>query len=183
MIRVSLLGKYMSAKDSFRCIGDKQLISQGSLKFLRPRSYGMNTFFGWTPDRHTSPTYHQQPNALYKSFLTVGGTSRPSDFFVFGEIHPFSICQPQFGVHPMPTPTASPRVYHVPGNQHGQISQFAYADGHAAAKKWKSGRTNNPKRQETDGFWHSHETTLSGAEANEVKTDYWWLSEHATERR
>lgn len=183
MLRISLLGKYMTAKDSFRCIGDKQLITQGNQKFLRPRSYGMNTFFGWTADRFTQPIYHQQPNAQYKSFMTVGGTSRPSDFFVFGEIHPFSICQPQFGVHPMASPTANPRVYHVPGNQHGQISQFAYADGHAGAKKWRSGRTNNPKRAETDGFWHNHETSLGGSEATETRADYWWLSEAATERK
>jgi prepilin-type processing-associated H-X9-DG protein len=181
----------VSAKDSFRCIADKQLLSAGTLKFLRPRSYGMNTFFGWTPgttvepgpDPSTAAIYHQQPSPQFKSFKTVGSTTRPSDFFVFGEIHPFSICQPQFGVHPMTAPTAAVRSYHVPGNQHGQVTQFAYADGHAAAKKWKSGRTNNPKRAETDGFWHSHETTLAGTEAADVRDDYWWLSEHTTERQ
>ncbi|MGZ8899858.1 MAG: type II secretion system protein [Limisphaerales bacterium] len=191
MIKVSLLGKYMGTKDSFRCIGDKQLLTQGSTKFLRPRSYGMNIFFGWTPgttvepgaDPVTAAIYHQQPSAPYKSFKTLSETSRPSDFFVFGEIHPFSICQPPFGVHPMASPTAAPRSFHVPGNQHGQVTQFAFADGHAAPKKWKSARTNDPKRAETDGFWHSHETTIGGTEAAAVRDDYWWLSEHATERR
>lgn len=191
MVKVSLLGKYMSTKDSFRCIGDKQLLTQGSTRFLRPRSYGMNVFFGWTPgtvqepgpDPVTQPIYHQQPSPQFRSFKTVSETTRPSDFFVFGEIHPFSICQPGFGVHPMFSPTAAPRSYHVPGNQHGQVTQFGFADGHAAPKKWRSARTNNPKRAETDQFWHSHETTLPGAEAAEVRADYWWLSEHTTERR
>ena len=191
MVQISLLGKYMSAQDSFRCVADKQLITQGTMKFLRLRSYGMSIFFGWTPgttmepgaDPVTQAIYHQQPGTAYRSFKTVGSTTRPSDFFVFGEIHPFSICQPPFGVHPMATLTSPVRTFHVPGNQHGRVTQFSFADGHAASKKWRSGRTNNPKRTETDGFWHSHETTLGGAEAAEVRDDYWWLSEHTTERR
>ena len=149
----------------------------------------MNIFFGWTPgttvepgaDPVTQAIYHQQPSTGYRSFRRVGDTSRPADFFVFGEIHPFSICQPPFGVHPMATPTSTPRTFHVPGNQHGRVTQFSFADGHAESKKWKSSRTNNPKLAETDGFWHSHETTPPGAA--EVRDDYWWLSEHATERR
>jgi prepilin-type N-terminal cleavage/methylation domain-containing protein/prepilin-type processing-associated H-X9-DG protein len=182
MIKVSLIGKYMTAKDSFRCVGDKQLLSAGSFKFLRPRSYGMNLFLGWTPDRITAAQYHGEPSGGFKVFKTVGSTSRPSDFFAFGEIHPFSICQPPFGVHPMASPTATPRSFHVPGNQHGQVTQFSFADGHAAPKKWKSARTNSPKRAETDGWWHSHDSALTGTEATECRDDYWWLSEHTSER-
>lgn len=181
--QVSLIARYMNTKDSFRCGGDKQLIRSGNRTFLRPRSYGMNIFFGWTLDRITPGQYHAQPGNQFKVFRSLGDTSRPSDFFVFAEIHPFSICQPPFGVHPMTSPTSAPRSFHVPGNQHGQVSQFAYADGHAAPKKWKSGKFNNPGRPEADAFWHNHDAPLPGATAAEVRDDFWWLSEHATERR
>ena len=60
----------------------------------------MNIFFGFTLDRYTTALYNGQPDPNYRSFKTVGETTRPSDFFVFGEIHPFSVCQPPFGVHP-----------------------------------------------------------------------------------
>ena len=182
MVQVSLLGKYMTPTDSFRCIGDKQLLRAGNFTFLRPRSYGMNIYFGWTPDRVTPGPYNGEPRAGYASFKTVGSTTRPSDFFVFAEVHPFSICQPPFGVHPMASPTATPSNFHVPGNQHGQVTQFAFADGHAAPKKWKSGKTNSPKRAEADGWWHSHNTPFAGTDAAEVRDDYWWLTEHTTER-
>ena len=182
MVQVSLLGKYMTPTDSFRCIGDKQLLRAGNFTFLRPRSYGMNIYFGWTVDRITPGPYNGEPRAGYRSFKTVGSTTRPSDFFVFAEVHPFSICQPPFGVHPMASPTANPSYFHAPGNQHGQTTQFSFADGHAAPKKWKNGRINNPKRAEADGWWHSHNTAYGGTEAAEVRDDYWWLSEHTTER-
>ncbi len=181
MIKISLLGKYMTPTDSFRCIGDKQLLKANNFTFLRPRSYGMNIYFGWTVDRITPGPYNSEPRSGYRSFKTVGSTSRPSDFFVFGEVHPFSICQPPFGVHPMTSPTSAPNNFHVPGNQHGRVTQFAYADGHAAPKKWKSAKANSPKRAETDGWWHNHNSSL-GADAAEVRDDYWWLTEHTTER-
>jgi hypothetical protein len=180
--RVSLIAKYMKTKESFRCPGDKQLLKSGGKTHMRPRSYGMNTFFGWIPDKFTRSPYHGEPSGAYKMFTTVGGTSRPSDFFVFGEIHPYSVCQPHFGVHPMSSATSTPRMYHVPGNQHGQVSEFAFADGHSEQKKWKSGKFNNPRRAESDnGFWHGHESTA--LDAAEVRADYWWLSQHATERK
>lgn len=144
----------------------------------------MNIFFGWTVDRITPGQYHGQPNNAYKLFKTVGGTSRPSDFFVFGEIHPFSVCQPPMGVHPMSSPTSSStRSFHVPGNQHGQLTEFAFADGHAEPHKWRHGRFNNPSLPEGDGFWHSHERSLPGVSAADVRQDFWWLSEHTTERK
>ena len=83
----------------------------------------------------------------------------------------------------MMTQTAAPRSFHVPGNQHGKVSVFSYADGHADQKKWKSGKFNNPGRPEADGFWHNHDAPLPGVAAAEVRDDFWWLSEHATERR
>ena len=91
--KLSLLAAYMRAKASFRCPGDKKPIKQGTKLFLRPRNYGMNTFFGWT-----GLAYHTEPNAKYLMFKKTTDVTQASQFFLFGEIHPFSICRPQFGV-------------------------------------------------------------------------------------
>jgi prepilin-type N-terminal cleavage/methylation domain-containing protein/prepilin-type processing-associated H-X9-DG protein len=171
--RVSLIAPYLKAKGSFRCPGDKQLIRQGRQIFVRPRNYGMNTFFGWN-----EPPYHNEPNPRYKVFRKTTEVTQPATFFVFGEIHPYSICRPQFGVHM--TGTA---VYHVPGNYHGRTSNFAFADGHAEAHRWVNNRFNDPGMPESDGFWHNHESPLPRVRTQDIQADLAWLREHTTELR
>lgn len=172
--RVSLLAPYMRAKGSFRCPGDKQSIKQGNKIFARPRNYSMNTYVAWE-----GPTRHSEPNTT--KYLVPKKTSdvrSPSKIFIFGEVHPFSICRPQFGVH-MDNNT----IYHLPGNYHGRVSNFSFADGHAEAHTWRSGRFNNPKLQESDGFWHNHNAALPGVPAAEILPDLTWLKEHTAETR
>jgi prepilin-type processing-associated H-X9-DG protein len=74
-------------------------------------------------------------------------------------------------------------IYHVPGNYHGPTSNFAYADGHAAAHKWANSRFNDPKLPEGDGFWHNHNAALPRTSPAEIRTDLDWLKTHTTERR
>ena len=171
--RVSLLAPYMKSQGSFRCPGDKKPIKQGNKVFLRPRSYGMNTFFGWD-----GPVFHNEPNSKYRISKKTTDVSQPSSFFVFGEIHPFSICRPQFGVH-----MANNNVYHVPGNYHGKSSNFAFADSHTESHNWSSAKFNQPKMAETDGFWHNHDTTLPSTSLQEIQPDLLWLKAHTTELR
>lgn len=171
--RVSLIAPYLKAKGSFRCPGDKKPIKQGTKVFLRPRSYGMNTFMGWE-----GALYHNEPNARYRLFKKTTDVSQPSSFFVFGEIHPFSICRPQFGVH-MDNNT----VYHVPGNFHGKQSNFAFADSHTESHRWVSSRFNDLKLPESDGFWHNHQAALPGVPAAEIQPDLTWLKTHTTEAK
>lgn len=169
--RVSLLAGYMKAKGSFRCPGDKKPVKMNNKIFLRPRSYSMNTYFAWE-----GPTRHNEPNPRYRTFKRTSDVTEPSTFFIFGEVHPFSICRPQFGVH-MDNNT----IYHLPGNYHGQVSNFAFADGHAEAHKWVNAKFNDPKLPESDGFWHNHNTTLPRVTAQEIQADLTWLKRHTTE--
>ncbi len=171
--KVSLLAPFLPAKGSFRCPGDKKPIKQGNKIFLRPRSYGMNTYVAWE-----GPTRHSEPDTRYRTFKKTSDVTKPSEFFVFGEIHSFSICRPQFGVH-----MGNNTIYHVPGNNHGQASTFAFADSHAEAHKWVNGKFNNPKLLESDGFWHNHNASLPGATAAEILVDLTWLKNHTTELR
>jgi prepilin-type N-terminal cleavage/methylation domain-containing protein len=169
--RVSLIAPYMKSKGSFRCPADKKPIKKGTQYFLRPRSYGMNTFMAWE-----GAIYHAEPSSKYRLFKKTSEVSQPGTFFVFGEIHPFSICRPQFGVH-----MDGNNVYHVPGNYHGVISNFAFADSHAESHKWANSKFNNPNLPESDGFWHNHETALPGVSASQIQTDLAWLKLHTTE--
>jgi len=171
--KLSLLAPFLKTKASFRCPGDKKPINKGGQIFLRPRSYGMNTFFAWEDDLH-----HNEPSARYRVFKKTAEVPRPANYFLFGEIHPFSICRPQFGVH-MDNTT----VYHVPGNYHGKSSNFAFADGHAESHKWVNPKFNNPPLAENDGFWHNHESPIPKTTTAEIQTDLTWLKLHTTELR
>jgi prepilin-type N-terminal cleavage/methylation domain-containing protein len=170
--KVSLIAPYMKNKDTFRCPGDKQLLGTVK-KFPRPKDYAMNIFFGWN-----DVIYHNEPSANYRVFLRTSDPAQPSEMFSFGEVHPFSICQPPFGVHP-----GTARSYHVPGNMHGQSTAFTFSDGHSAMHKWVSGKFNNVKKPETDPFWHTHDIALPGVNPAEVKADFTWLGEHAAQRK
>jgi len=187
---VSLIAKYMNTKESFRCPEDKELLGTGNNRFLRPRSYGMNFFLGWTVDSITGANYHNEPAGKNQIFKTMGSTLRPGELFNFGELHPYSVCQPPFGTHPtwdaQGNPTGANRSFHVPGNLHGQVSVFSMADGHAESHKWQNPRFNTPvlangnKIPENDGWWHNHDTPLSGVKPAEVVADFAWLGRHAT---
>jgi hypothetical protein len=171
--RVSLLAPYMGKmKASFRCPADRMLTSAGAARYYRPRSYGMNTFVGWE-----SGTYHGEPSTGYLVFKKTTSMNRPAEVFVFGEIHPFSICRPQFGVH-----MEGASVYHIPGNQHRNGSVFDFGDGHSEAHKWMNLRFNNPSLPEGDTRWHSHEAPHPTATLTEILTDLNWLRAHATYR-
>ena len=171
--RVSLLAAYIKAKGSFRCPGDKKPMRVGNRTFLRPRSYSMNTYMGWSDP---GGAYHNAPLPNYKVFKKTGQVSKPSDFFLFGEVHPWSICRPQFGVH-----MTGNNIYHLPGNYHGSQSVFSFADGHAENHKWVSGRFVNPPIRENDGFWHNHNSPLPAVPAAEIQRDLTWLKTHTTE--
>jgi prepilin-type N-terminal cleavage/methylation domain-containing protein len=187
--KLSLLAKYISNKESFRCPADKALIRRGNISFPRPKSYGMNIFIGWTPDAITAADYNGEPNARNPSFKKTGTTMNPGDVFIFGEIHPFSVCQPPFGSHPRwdaaGNPTGQNLSFHVPSNFHGNVTMFSMADGHSESHKWVSPRFNDPwvggrPIPETDGIWHSHNTPRPGVTATELTSDFKWFSLHAT---
>jgi type II secretory pathway pseudopilin PulG len=173
--QVSLLARYMKTKESFQCPGDKQLLRKGGKTFSRAKDYGMNIFMGWTPDRITGKTYHNEPGSQFQMAKRTANVTRPGDLFLFGEVHPFSICQPPFGVHPQKG-SETPHVFHYPGNFHGQVTTLSFADGHAESHRWGSPKMNSPVRggksvpETDDAFWHgSHD--LSHPDASEVKND------------
>jgi prepilin-type processing-associated H-X9-DG protein len=168
--RVSLLAPYIPAKDSFRCPGDNKLRAIGGGKKVRwPRSYGMNAYVGWK-----EPSYNGTlPNKTrYQVFMRTSDAGAGSQFFIFGEIHPDSICRPMFGVN-----MDSDAVYHYPGNYHGKLSNFAFLDGHGETHRWTDSNINDPKPAPSN--WHDHGANMVKPAA---RNDLRWLKEHTTAR-
>ncbi len=169
--RVSVLAPYLHAKGSFKCPGDNYTIKVAGRIARNPRSYGMNSFVGWI-DAPYGPG-DQGSSAIYEVSKKTSQVSQASDIFVFGEIHPQSICRPFFGV--LMTGTAG--MYHVPGNYHGKVSNFAFADGHAEMHKWVDWKVPNP------GYTGDYHAAHSGVPGTAGVADNTWLREHTTRKK
>ncbi len=166
--RVSLLAPYLKSKRVFRCPGDTKPWRINNQWVTRPRSYGMNAYVGW----NTGP-WSGMPNAqVYRIFRKTADSQNATMIFVFGEIHPSSLCRPMFGIN-----MDSQTLYHFPGNYHGRISNFVFADGHTEVHRWFDSQFNDPAPAPAN--WHAHT-------ANTVKPssygDLNWLKTHATLR-
>ncbi len=166
--RVSLLAPYLKSKMVFRCPGDKALWKINNQVLYRPRSYGMNAYVGWN-----AGAWSGVPNAqTYRIFRKTSDNRLPSQIFVFGEIHPNSLCRPMFSVN-----MDSQMIYHFPGNYHGQVSNFAFCDGHVEGHRWRDSQINNPTPPPAN--WHSHGANPARASS---LLDLSWLKEHTTYR-
>jgi prepilin-type N-terminal cleavage/methylation domain-containing protein/prepilin-type processing-associated H-X9-DG protein len=167
--RLSLLAPYIKNKDSFRCPGDrKPWVVNGKL-VQRPRSYGMNAYVGWT-----GGAWSGMPDGVrYVIYRKTSEGRSGAGVFIFGEIHPNSICRPMFGMN-MDVQT----LYHYPGNYHGRQSTFSFVDGHAEAHRWNDPQFNEPAPAPAN--WHNH--TGNAVRASSLG-DLTWLKEHASVRQ
>jgi prepilin-type N-terminal cleavage/methylation domain-containing protein/prepilin-type processing-associated H-X9-DG protein len=167
--RVSLLAPYLKSKGVFRCPGDNKAWKVNGKVVTRPRSFGMNAYVGWN-----SGPWHDMPNSQrYQVVRRMTECRANSLIFLFGEIHPESLCRPMFGMN-MDAQT----IYHFPGNYHGQISNFVFVDGHTEAHHWRDGQFNNPSPPPAD--WHNH----TGINAKPSSyNDLSWLKDHTAVRQ
>lgn len=164
--RVSLIAPYLKNKGSFRCPGDKKPFKVNNQILTRPRNYAMNTYVAWN-----AAPYNNMPNETkYQVFRRTTDCRNSSIIFLFGEIHPDSICRPMFGVN-----MDSQAVYHYPGNYHGQVSNFAFLDSHTEGHRWRDSQINNPTPPPAN--WHDH--TGNTIKPSGVR-DLLWLKEHTT---
>jgi prepilin-type N-terminal cleavage/methylation domain-containing protein/prepilin-type processing-associated H-X9-DG protein len=167
--RLSLLAAYTKNKNIFRCPGDRELWAVNGKSVMRPRSFGMNAYVGWE-----GGPWHGMPDAQrYRIQRNTGDAKNASLVFMFGEIHPKSICRPMFGMN-MDAQT----IYHYPGNYHGRRSNFSFVDGHAETHRWTDNQFNNPSPEPTN--WHDH--TGNPARSSSL-SDLAWLKEHAALRQ
>lgn len=166
--RISLIAPYLKSKQVFRCPGDNKPWRVNNQVIMHPRSYGMNAYVAWN-----AQPWSGMPDATrYRVFRKTVDNRMPAQIFFFGEIHPDSLCRPMFGIN-MDLQT----IYHVPGNYHGQSSNFSYTDGHTEVRRWRDGKFNNPAPAPSN--WHNH--TGNNVPASGL-ADLAWLKEHATYR-
>jgi prepilin-type N-terminal cleavage/methylation domain-containing protein len=166
--KISLIAPYVKAKAVFRCPGDNKPWKVNGKSVMRPRSFGMNAYVGWTGAR-----WHDMPNdQRYQVFRRTTDSRGGSLVFMFGEIHPESLCRPMFGMN-----MDAQSIYHYPGNYHGQISTFAFLDGHGEMHKWRDPSFNNPTPAPAN--WHDHTGNMVKTSG---KTDLTWLKEHTSVR-
>jgi prepilin-type N-terminal cleavage/methylation domain-containing protein len=166
--RISLLAPYVKTKGVFRCPGDNKPWKINNQFVMRPRSYGMNAYVAWNTN-----AWNGMPNAQrYQVFHRTSNNRSSSTIFLFGEIHPDSLCRPMFGVN-MDAKT----IYHFPGNYHGQLSTFAFVDAHAENHKWRDTQFNSPSPAPAN--WHDHTGNNSKPSS---AADLAWLKEHTTYR-
>jgi len=164
--RVSLVAVYVKTKAVFRCPGDTQPWRINNLLLTRPRSFGMNAYVAWN-----SGPWHDMPNEQrYQIFRRTTECRNSSLIFLFGEIHPESVCRPMFGMN-MDAQT----IYHVPGNYHGKVSNFAFLDSHVEGHRWRDSQFNNPNPPPAN--WHDH--TGNPAKPSSY-SDLDWLKLHTT---
>ncbi|MEN9734856.1 MAG: hypothetical protein RLZ45_2851 [Verrucomicrobiota bacterium] len=167
--KLSLIAPYFKSKNSFRCPGDRFVVVVNGRKTRVPRNYAMNAFVAWTGD----PYNGQGDGRTWTVPKRTGEVINPSGTFVFGEIHPESICRPFFGVNM----TGTSGTYHVPGNYHGLVSNFAMADGHSEGHRWQDSKFIKPPFK---GDFHS---VHSGVPGTTNRTDNAWLRERTTTKR
>lgn len=172
--KVSLIAPYLKAKGTFRCPGDRYVVKVagfnprgGSSSTARnPRSYGMNSWVGWIDEPYGAGD--QGSTELYDNPRKTSDVRTPSGIFLFGEIHPQSVCRPFFGV----LMRGNSGVYHVPGNYHGKVSNFAFTDGHGEMHNWVDYKFANPA---FNGDWHAAHGGMTGTSS---APDTAWLREH-----
>ncbi|MFM7103129.1 MAG: hypothetical protein ACKO3N_18415, partial [Verrucomicrobiota bacterium] len=170
--RVSLIARYLPAKGSFKCPGDKFVERINGRSQGNPRSYGLNAWVGWADSQPYGNG--QGDNRLYVVVRRNSDARNPSGIFTFAEIHPQSVCRPFFGVNL----TGNTGAYHVPGNYHGKVSNLAFVDGHVEGHKWVDGRFNDPKFA---GDYHgAHQ---GGTPGTTSRPDHAWLRERTAFRR
>ena len=166
--RVSLIAPYVKTKQVFRCPGDKH-----ALESQRPVADPAAELWDERLRRLERRALERDAQrATYRIFRKTTDCRRPSVIFILGEIHPNSLCRPMFGIN-----MDSQAIYHFPGNYHGQISDFAFLDGHTEARRWRDSQFNTPTPAPAN--WHSH--TGNKAKPSSL-SDLNWLKEHSTYR-
>jgi prepilin-type N-terminal cleavage/methylation domain-containing protein/prepilin-type processing-associated H-X9-DG protein len=128
----ALFATYLRAAGTYHCPEDKGVLPSSmrrSTGRTMPgiRSYSMNCYLAPT-DRST-----RIREKGYTIFRKGTDLQRTSETFVFLDVHPDSICSPEFEVD-MDKPT----WFHIPNASHNLSGTISYADGHAENHRWKS---------------------------------------------
>jgi prepilin-type N-terminal cleavage/methylation domain-containing protein len=158
---------YLAAPAIYKCPEDRSLLTREGVPTPQPqiRSYSMNAYMGWILDRNELSPQHR----VFAKMSDLNAVS-PSQFFVFQEVHPSSICMPAFMVY-LPGGTVD-GFYHYPSSLHRGSGVINFADGHMETRKWQDSRTIKPANSEILAHW----------EHSPRNADIAWLRERTSYR-
>jgi prepilin-type N-terminal cleavage/methylation domain-containing protein/prepilin-type processing-associated H-X9-DG protein len=160
----ALFANYIHSPKVYLCPTDDKTVNLSGKYYPKVRSYALNAYLGW------AGAWDARLSSAYRIFLKQGQMSSitPARTFLFGDVHPSSICWPYFGVK-MDTDI----FFNFPGNSHSSGAMFSYGDGHLEWHRWK-----DPRTLRAFSFdYHQHTDSSIGNQ------DLVWLRERTTVRR
>jgi prepilin-type N-terminal cleavage/methylation domain-containing protein/prepilin-type processing-associated H-X9-DG protein len=122
--------QYLKSDVVFRCPTDNSKLAVGPQKYLRNRSYSVNSAF-----THND-VFHSQNMPPYKEILKTTSISQPTDIYVLLDEHENTINDAHF------YPFGNLKTYgnqgwlDTPSGRHGNGTGFSFADGHAEIHHW-----------------------------------------------
>ena len=129
---IGSIGPYAKDARLYRCPADKYL--DPAHHQFRVRSCSVNAFVGGHGPEENEVNGRQKgvDYKVFTKFADFGGALGPSDAFVFLDENPFSLNDGWFLYY-----GNGNTINDKPAINHGQSSAFSFADGHAAAQRWK----------------------------------------------
>ena len=172
--RYPKLGPYTKSPGIYKCPSDKYTCDINGKEMPRVRSVAMNGYIeGGLYDptlSSTTSSIHGRGWRKYDILSHIIDPS-PSDLWIFADEHPDSINNGGFVLYPH-TDTI---WRNLPANYHNGACGYAYADGHAAIKKWSDPMPRLEPVQKRMRLDYSNAGSIGGK-----ARDYWWVISHST---
>jgi prepilin-type N-terminal cleavage/methylation domain-containing protein/prepilin-type processing-associated H-X9-DG protein len=129
-IESGYLFTYNRSAAIYRCPSDRAPVIAGGqvLDLPRTRSYNMSQSINGLGGTSSSTWW-------IPSYQKTMQIKRPTDIFVFADVHEDEILDALFGI-PWPGSGFGDQWWDLPANRHNQGGSFTFADGHAERWKW-----------------------------------------------
>ena len=126
----ALYAPYLRTATIYKCPADRTEWKYSGIIQNELRSYAMNSYVAVTPAMTQDPLTVLP--SLFKVYMKMDSLNAdfPAKRFIYGDVHPNSICTPGYGVNML-----EDRWIHFPSMLHGP-GVFTFADGHAEGHKW-----------------------------------------------
>jgi prepilin-type N-terminal cleavage/methylation domain-containing protein/prepilin-type processing-associated H-X9-DG protein len=174
-IEAGLLYPYIKNYQIYHCPADHSIVPRGGGPFTASslRTYSMNDWMEpMDAPGNTIQPWNGGPTTGWEIYTKLSSITRPgpSRTWVFIEESPYTIDDGFFAVNPN-TPTT---WVNSPAVLHGNGSNLAYADGHAAMRQWTDSNMINLKPAPGSS------TTEAATTASPTSGDLAWFISHTT---
>jgi prepilin-type processing-associated H-X9-DG protein len=165
--------KYINNVNAFKCAADKSMLRYGGRSLPRVISYAANCYIGPPSGWVSSSSGGRYKSVRKTTDITAPG---PTDVYVLLDEHENSINDSHFLPFASLTRYSNNRWLDAPSGRHGNAGGFAFADGHAEIKKWKTGNLSKVLSG-TDGSTPRPYPDLTFIGPADI-SDYTWTTNH-----